>query len=560
MARPTEWPGIARVAMGAILDSEVLGRFGPKGALTLARRVAARTMPSGPTAILSVHAAHGPERPALIDEEGTLAYGELDLEIDALARGLSTYGVGPGDRVAIMMPNVRAYLLVQWATLRVRAAIVQVGYRLKAAEVAHVLGNARPKVVVCHADHEDVVRAALPQAGISAEVLVVPAKGSSTSGALATLRERGRSVGRPAPPSLLARLRGAAPAGAVMVYTSGTTGKPKGAARAVDRSLGPAVFDFIQQIGVRHDERHLVVCPLYHSAAPAFVALVYGLGGTVVLEPHFDPEAVLATIERHRITSAFMVPTMLGRLAALPIEARRRRDLSSLRWIMSGAAPLPTETARRIGEWLGPVLFNFYGATETGLVTLAGPRDHLARPGTIGRALLGNEIRLLDEQGREVPRGAVGEIWVKNAMLVDGYHEDRDATARALRGGFFSVGDVGRVDADGFYYLADRKADMVITGGVNVYPQEVEQHLHHHPAVFECAVVGVPDEDWGESLRAFVVLRPGAAADDEELRRWCREGLADYKCPKRFFFVDALPRNPTGKVQKRELREAARGR
>ncbi|MBK7396286.1 MAG: AMP-binding protein [Myxococcales bacterium] len=539
-----------RVAARAVVESDVLGSLRPRGFATLARRLVQRSLPSGPTAVLSLYAAHEPDREALIDEEGTLHYGELDAEVDALARGLAALGVRPGDRVAIMMPNARAYLLVQWATLRAHAGIVQIGYRLKATEVAHVLGNARPRLLVCHEDHEAVVRKAIDLAGSDAQVLVVPAEQSATRGALPTLR----AVGRDARVEAQTRDSSAS----VMVYTSGTTGKPKGAARAIDRSLGPAVFDFIQKVGIRHDERHLVVCPLYHSAAPAFVALTYGLGGTVILREHFDPEDVLATIERHRVTSAFFVPTMLGRLAGLPIEARRRHDLSSLRWLMNGAAPLPTETARRIGEWLGPILFNFYGATETGLVTLAGPGDHLARPGTIGRALLGNEIRLLDDEGREVLRGEVGEIWVRSAMLVDGYHEDPGATARSLKDGFFSVGDVGRVDEAGFYYLADRKADMVITGGVNVYPQEIEQHLHHHPAVLECAVIGVPDDDWGESLRGFVVLRPDAVADEDELRRWCKDGLADFKCPKRFSFVSALPRNPTGKVLKRELREAAR--
>ncbi len=532
-----------RVARDALVVSDLARGFSATGAVTIARRALTRTLPAGATAILSLHAAHGPEREALIDDDGTLTYGELDADVDALARGLVSLGVRPGDRVALMMPNSRAYLLSQWATLRAGAGVVQIGYRLKAAEVAHVLSNARPRVVLCHADHEAVVRQAVTLAAApeAPRVLVLPA-------ALETLRTSGRGV----------TVSRAATQGSVMVYTSGTTGRPKGAARAVDKSLGPAVLDFIRQVGIRRDERHLVVSPLYHSAAPAFVALVYGLGGTVVLRDHFDAEQVLAAIERHRITSAFMVPTMLGRLAALAPDVRRKYDVSSLRWLMSGAAPLPTDTARRIGEWLGPVLFNFYGATETGLVTLALPSDHLRHPGTIGRALLGNEIRLLDDRGAEVRQGEVGEIWVKNGMLVDGYHEDQAATAKSLRDGFFSVGDAGRVDREGYYYLADRKADMVISGGVNVYPQEIEQHLHTHPGVLECAIIGVPDPEWGESLRAFVVRRAETEATEDDLRRFCKDSLADYKCPKRFFFVSALPRNPTGKVLKRDLREAAR--
>jgi fatty-acyl-CoA synthase len=279
------------------------------------------------------------------------------------------------------------------------------------------------------------------------------------------------------------------------------------------------------------------------------------VGGTVILAEHFEPEAFLETVARERATSAFLVPTMLGRLTALPDAVLRRHDVSSLRWLLSGAAPLPTETARRIEAHFGPILYNFYGATETGMVTLAGPGEHTARPGTIGRALMGNEIRLLGEDGREVPVGEVGEMFVKSTMLVGGYHGDADATRGAMKDGFFSVGDMARVDADGYYYLADRKHDMVISGGVNIYPQEIEQHLHNHPAILESAVIGVPDPDWGESLKAFVVLRPGARLELEELRTWCRSALADYKCPKHVQFVDALPRSPTGKVLKRELKK-----
>jgi fatty-acyl-CoA synthase len=263
---------------------------------------------------------------------------------------------------------------------------------------------------------------------------------------------------------------------------------------------------------------------------------------------------VLELIARERITSTFMVPTMLGRLAALDASKRGKHDTSSLRWVCSGAAPLPTETARRFQEAFGPLLWNFYGATETGLVSLAGPGDHVARPGTIGRLLRGNQVRLLDDEGREVPTGQVGELYARSAMLIQGYHRDRDATEKAMKGGFFSVGDLARADADGFYYLADRKHDMVISGGVNIYPREIEEHLHTHPAILDVAVIGVPDDDWGESLKAFVVLRPGAALTADEVRAFCGQSLADYKRPRHIEFIAELPRNPTGKVLKRELR------
>jgi fatty-acyl-CoA synthase len=300
-----------------------------------------------------------------------------------------------------------------------------------------------------------------------------------------------------------------------------------------------------------------VTCPLYHSAAPAFVAIMMSLGATVVLQNHFEPEAALAIIDKERVTSSLMVPTMLIRMSNLPKETLAKYDTSTLRWVMSAAAPLTTEAARRFMLQFGPVLWNFYGATETGLVTLAGPHDHVSRPGTIGRRLRGNEIRLLDDSGRDVPVGEVGELYARNPTLISGYHGNEDATRASQRDGFFSVGDVGRVDADGFYYLESRKTDMVISGGVNIYPREIEDHLSTHPAILEAAVVGVPDPEWGETLRAFVVLRSGEQLTETDVINYCREHLADYKRPRKVTFLPEMPRNPTGKILKRELRELA---
>ena len=222
---------------------------------------------------------------------------------------------------------------------------------------------------------------------------------------------------------------------------------------------------------------------------------------------------------------------------------------------MSGAAPLTTEAARRFMEQFGPVLWNFYGATETGLVTLAGPHDHVSRPGTIGKLLRGVQIRLLDDNGNIVPTGEVGELYARTPTLIAGYHGNDEATNKAQRDGFFSVGDVGRADSDGHFYLESRKHDMVISGGVNIYPREIEDHLLTHPAIMDVAVVGVPDEEWGEALRAFVVVRPGHAITGDEVADHCRSHLADYKRPRQVVFLDELPRNPTGKVLKRELRD-----
>jgi fatty-acyl-CoA synthase len=246
---------------------------------------------------------------------------------------------------------------------------------------------------------------------------------------------------------------------------------------------------------------------------------------------------------------------MLARLAALDESVRRKYDLSSLKWIMSGAAPLPTETARRFMDAFGPILWNFYGATETGFVTLAGPSDHVAHPGTVGRLLRGNQVRLIGDDGNEVPRGEVGELYARNGMLIEGYHDNEDATNSAKRDGFFSVGDLARIDELGFVYLQSRKSDMVISGGVNIYPREIEDHLVTHPDILEAAVIGVPDDEWGEALKAYIVPRRPGAVTEEDVGVYCHEGLANFKRPRYVEFLDALPRNPTGKVLKRELRE-----
>jgi len=276
-----------------------------------------------------------------------------------------------------------------------------------------------------------------------------------------------------------------------------------------------------------------------------------------VLQNHFEPEAALDIIARERITCSLMVPTMFVRITNLPAETLAKYDTRSLRWLMSGAAPLSTDTARRTMAQFGSILWNFYGATETGLVTLAGPGDHLAHPGTIGRALAGNDIRLFGEDGKQVAPGDIGELYARNSTMITGYHANDEATASSQREGFFSVGDLGRRDADGFYYLESRKHDMVISGGVNIYPREIEDVLHTHPAVLEAAVIGVPDPEWGESLRAFVVLRGDQRASETELIDYCRRELADYKRPRKVVFLAELPRNLTGKVLKRELRELA---
>lgn len=505
----------------------------------------------GNLAIVHFHSLLGAERPALVEiakdgQQRCWNFGQMEQRIHQLTHGLARLGIGPGDRVGTFLHNSPASLELNAALGAVGGTNVQIGYRLKAAEVAYLLGDSGGKVLFFAHDLAPVVEELLAQNVLPREKCISVGNAPGFQSYEALLAASGPAT----EPMILAR----SGFGGMMTYTSGTTGRVKGATRDFRRMGLEPILNFAQEFPLRHDERHLVVCPLYHSAAMLFVILVLATGGCNELLAQFEPEAVLQAIERERITSTFMVPTMLARIVALPRETLRKYDLSSLRWIMSGAAPLPTETARRVEDIFGPILYNFYGATETGVVTVAKPGEHTSRPGTIGRIIGGNEIRILDNKGKDVTPGLVGELYVKNSMMIQGYHNNSEATDAAQRDGFFSVGDLAYQDRDGYYYLADRKSDMIISGGVNVYPWEIEQRLHEHPAVQDVAVLGVPDREWGESVAAFVVLKPGCQATAAELIDHVRETLADYKRPRRIEFVASLPRNPTGKLLKRELR------
>jgi fatty-acyl-CoA synthase len=341
---------------------------------------------------------------------------------------------------------------------------------------------------------------------------------------------------------------------AVVMYTSGTTGKPKGAVRKFQKNALATTLAFLGELPLEAHEVHLAVCPLYHATAFGFVTMAYVLGSTVVVMREFRPEPFLAAIARYRATSTAVVPTMLHRLVELAPEEIRRHDTSSLKALVSGGAPLPAPLADTVMRLLGDRLYNFYGATETGIVTLAHPEDLHAAPGTIGRAVPGQTVRLLDDQGRLCRAGEIGELYASSAMLIEGYHEDETSTRASLRDGFFSVGDLARQDERGYFFIEGRKRDMIISGGVNVYPAEVEAALHEHPAVAEAAVVGAPDPEWGERVRAFVACKPSAHVSEDELRAHCKARLAGPKVPREYVFLPSLPRNPTGKVLKRELR------
>jgi acyl-CoA synthetase (AMP-forming)/AMP-acid ligase II len=339
--------------------------------------------------------------------------------------------------------------------------------------------------------------------------------------------------------------------GASMIYTSGTTGQPKGAWRPNGVNI-ENVLQVVSIFGFNQSDVHLMCGPGYHSAVSFFAAIHQVLGATNVIQPRFDADAALDLIERHRVTTTFMAPTLLQRL--VDAQEQRPRDLSSLRALLLGAAPCPHSLKVRAEAALGQVIWEFYGATETGINTVLRPEDQLRKPGSCGTAVPGQEIKLVGPDGSEVSDGEPGELMVRNTWLAE-YYNRPEATGKSLHDGFFSVGDVAYRDQEGYYFICDRQIDMIISGGANIYPAEVEAVLQAHPAVMDAAVIGVPDPQWGESVKAVVQLRPGMGATADELIAFCASRLAGYKKPRSFDFVDELPRDAAGKLLKRKIRE-----
>ncbi len=506
-----------------------------------------------PSLIFQLHAANSPDKPAIVWRDRTLTFAQLDDRMNRAASGLQRRGFRRNTSVVIMMRNRPEFLEVQSGASRLGSAAVSVSWRSTAAELVYLANHCGAKAIVFEADLWPVVEAARKElTGIAARDYI--AVGGGVPGC--SRYEEDLLSGASGPLEVDADVEEEA---AVVIYTSGTTGKPKGAVRKFPKDALHAALQFLAETPMRVDDVHLVTCPLYHSTAFGFLAMSGILGATCVIMDEFKPEAFLQHVERHRVTTTAVVPTMLHRVLSLGPGVLDRYDTRSLRAVFSGGAPLPGPLAIEFMDRFGDVLFNFYGATETGLVTLAKPDDLRQASGTIGKAIPGNEIRLLDDVGHEVATGDVGELYARNKMLVAGYHDDPSSTHASMRDGFFSVGDLARRDRDGRFFIEGRKRDMIISGGVNVYPAEVEAALEAHPEVAEAAVVGVEDPEWGERVRAFVVRRPGASVDEAGLKLWCRERLAGPKVPRDYLFLEGLPRNPTGKVLKRELRAVSWG-
>ncbi|HKX01019.1 MAG TPA: AMP-binding protein [Methylomirabilota bacterium] len=497
--------------------------------------------------VLAAHAARHPDKPAMLEGERTWTWAEFIDRRNRLAHGLLRLGLPPGGHVIVYAENSLEHYLAVTAARAAGLIPAPMNHRLVAEEVVYILDHSDAVAVAVSDRFLPMVEAVRSDAPKVQRFILLGAARRPWAEHLDDLIASGRSD--PVEPP------GGAGFGASIIYTGGTTGRPKGALR---RGSNPQdLMETLRAMDLLDPAHvHLVAGPMYHSAPGGLALYAHLVGATVVIMPRFDPEQALAQIARHRCSSTFMAPTLLKRIVDLPAAVRARYDVSSMRAIIMAAAPCPMSVKEAVVAHFGPALYEFYGSSELGVNTILRPEDVLRKPGSCGRAAPGKEIALLDDDGRPVPVGAPGELHVRRCPgLLDEYYRDPEATARMRRGEWYTVGDVAYVDADGFYYICDRKRDMIISAGVNIYPAEIEDVLHRHPKVLDAAVFGVPDDEWGERVHAALHVRPGQALTPEEITAFCREHMAGYKVPREISFHDVFPRDAAGKLLKRQLRE-----
>ncbi|MEO8692085.1 MAG: AMP-binding protein [Acidimicrobiales bacterium] len=467
-----------------------------------------------------------------------------------VARALDRAGVGQRGNVAVLLPNVVEFLWAYRGCAWSGRRCTPMSWRWSIDEATYVIENCEADIVIAHARFADIARSAA--AALPAERRI------SVGGPIEGFVPFEEFVAGCSPDELDHPL-----AGDTMLYTSGTTGRPKGVLRPMAADMAPpsrvgrgGMMMLQTYLGGEPDRVHLVAAPLYHSGPVSYCEGAALLGADVVLMDGWDAAEFLHLIELHAVTSTFVVPIHFVRLLKLSDEQQARYDLSSLRLVVHGAAPTAIEVKRKMIEWFGPILYEFYGGTEGGGVSISS-REWLRKPGSVGRPYNpAVELHILDDNGRPCPTGIEGAVYFRQPDAVT-YKDDPEKTRDAHRGDLLTLCDVGYLDEDGFLYLCDRRADVIVSGGVNVYPAQIESVLLDHPAIADCCVVGAPDEEWGEAVRAVVQLRSGLVLDDamtDDLRQWCRERLAGYQLPRAFDAVDELPRTETGKMARQVVR------
>ncbi len=498
-------------------------------------------------------AAADPDRVVLVTpDDRQVAAGDLLGRVNQISHGLRALGLQRGDSVAVVLPNGLPMMETYLAAMQIGLYYTPINHHLVGPEIAYILADSEAKALVTDERFAEGATAAVDEIDFPAErrfMAGTPAPGFRPFDELAE--------GQPAttPDNRIA--------GQPMHYTSGTTGRPKGVKRGLNDidpdDMGALFAMFLMLFGIESggDNVHLTCSPLYHTAVLMWTSCSLHLGHQVVLMDKWTPTGMLERIDRYGVTTTHMVPTQFHRLLALPEAERERFDISSLRQVVHGAAPCPPEIKRQMIEWWGDCVTEYYAATEGG-GTIAPAEVWLERPGTVGRPWAGAEVRVLDEAGQDVPTGEVGTVYMALAQVNFEYKGDAAKTDQNRKDGFFTVGDVGLLDADGYLYLRDRKSDMIISGGVNIYPAEIEGVLLTNPKVGDAAVFGVPNEDWGEEIKAVLEPAAGVEPSDDlaaELLEFCAGRVAGFKTPKTVDFIIEMPRDPSGKLFKRRLRD-----
>ena len=498
----------------------------------------------------SIHAQTAPDKPAVImtGSGETLSYKALDDRSNQVAQLLRAQGLKTGDAIALFMENTPAFFEIAWGAQRAGLYFICISTKLTAGEVAYILQDSGSKLLFATPGLAATAAEAKELAGITRAYAV----GGPIAGFASYEAARDAAPAAPIPdPS----------SGADMLYSSGTTGKPKGIRTPLSGAPidAPNPLQMMAQMvfGIQESAIYLSPAPLYHAAPLRWCMSVHKIGGTIVCMEKFEPEAYLDAVQRYRVTDSQLVPTMFVRMLKLPEAVRAAYDVSSLKMAVHAAAPCPVAVKEQMMAWWGPVLYEYYAGTEGNGLCFVGPQDWLTHKGTVGKALLG-ELKIVGEDGAELPMGEPGTVYFANGPQFE-YHNAPEKTAESRNGkGWTTLGDVGYVDAEGYLYLTDRKAFVIISGGVNIYPQEAENILVTHPKVADVAVFGIPNEDFGEEVKA--VVQPITMADagpdlEAELLAFCRAHLSHVKCPRTIDFMEELPRHPTGKLYKRLLRD-----